>query len=186
MVYVLDTHAVVWFLEGSARLSAVAKAAMSDPDADLVVPTIVLVETVSVREEPDFHRHQYCSSVPDRRLELRYLPTRRAGSFADSTVPEHSRRDHRGNCFGLSQLAEAAGRSGHERRRDNVLGFGRDLLVDDARQHLPPCWFVDKITQENNSLLSPDVTPTAICRIPESKPEAYAYTKLKFVSVVRL
>lgn len=44
MVYVLDTHAVVWFLEGSSRLGATAKASMSDPTADLVVPTIVLVE----------------------------------------------------------------------------------------------------------------------------------------------
>ena len=44
MVYVLDTHAVVWFLEGSSRLGAAAKVAMSNPNADLVVPTIVLVE----------------------------------------------------------------------------------------------------------------------------------------------
>jgi PIN domain nuclease of toxin-antitoxin system len=44
MVYVLDTHAVVWFLEGSSRLSPPAKAAMSDPASELVIPTIVLVE----------------------------------------------------------------------------------------------------------------------------------------------
>lgn len=44
MLYVLDTHAVVWFLEGSSRLGAAAKAAMSDPAIDLVIPTIVLVE----------------------------------------------------------------------------------------------------------------------------------------------
>lgn len=44
MVYVLDTHAVVWFLEGSSRLGAAAKVAMSSPNADLVIPTIVLVE----------------------------------------------------------------------------------------------------------------------------------------------
>jgi PIN domain nuclease of toxin-antitoxin system len=44
MVYVLDTHAVVWFLEGSSRLSAAAQSAMSDPASELVVPTIVLVE----------------------------------------------------------------------------------------------------------------------------------------------
>lgn len=44
MVYVLDTHAVVWFLEGSSRLGAAAKVAMSSPKADLVIPTIVLVE----------------------------------------------------------------------------------------------------------------------------------------------
>ena len=44
MVYVLDTHAVVWFLEASSRLGAAARVAMSNPNADLVVPTIVLVE----------------------------------------------------------------------------------------------------------------------------------------------
>ena len=41
MVYVLDTHAVVWFLEGSSRLGAAARVALSDPVADLVIPTIV-------------------------------------------------------------------------------------------------------------------------------------------------
>lgn len=44
MLYVLDTHPVVWFVEGSRRLSAPAKAAMSDPSAELIIPTIVLVE----------------------------------------------------------------------------------------------------------------------------------------------
>jgi PIN domain nuclease of toxin-antitoxin system len=44
MLYVLDTHPVVWFVEGSPRLSASAKAAMSDPSAELIIPTIVLVE----------------------------------------------------------------------------------------------------------------------------------------------
>jgi PIN domain nuclease of toxin-antitoxin system len=44
MVYVLDTHTIAWFLEGSSRLGAEAKAAMVDLSADLVVPTIVLVE----------------------------------------------------------------------------------------------------------------------------------------------
>jgi PIN domain nuclease of toxin-antitoxin system len=44
MVYVLDTHAVVWFLEGSSRLSPAALAAMSDPASELVIPAIVLVE----------------------------------------------------------------------------------------------------------------------------------------------
>ena len=44
MVYVLDTHPVVWFLEASPRLSTAAKAAMNDPTAEIVVPSIVLVE----------------------------------------------------------------------------------------------------------------------------------------------
>jgi len=44
MVYVLDTHPIVWFLEGSPRLSTAARAAMSDATAELIVPSIVLVE----------------------------------------------------------------------------------------------------------------------------------------------
>ena len=45
MVYVIDTHALVWFLEGNKRLSAAAKAALTDPAAQLVIPTLVLAET---------------------------------------------------------------------------------------------------------------------------------------------
>lgn len=44
MIYIADTHPVVWFLEGNPRLSAKAKAILSDPSARLVIPTIVLAE----------------------------------------------------------------------------------------------------------------------------------------------
>lgn len=44
MVYVLDTHPVVWFVEGSPRLSATAQAVMRDSEAEIVIPTMVLVE----------------------------------------------------------------------------------------------------------------------------------------------
>lgn len=44
MTYILDTHPLVWFLEASPRLSAVARAAISDPASQLVIPSIVLVE----------------------------------------------------------------------------------------------------------------------------------------------
>ena len=46
MTYVVDTHALVWFIEGNARLGATAKQALTDPRAELVVPTIVLAEIV--------------------------------------------------------------------------------------------------------------------------------------------
>ncbi len=46
MIHVADTHALVWFLEGSERLSAVARQAMQSPDTDIVVPSIVLAEIV--------------------------------------------------------------------------------------------------------------------------------------------
>ena len=46
MIHVADTHALVWFLEGSDRLSAVARQAMQSPDTDIVIPSIVLAEIV--------------------------------------------------------------------------------------------------------------------------------------------
>lgn len=44
MTYILDTHALVWFLEASPRLSARARTAISNPTSQLVIPSIVLVE----------------------------------------------------------------------------------------------------------------------------------------------
>jgi len=44
MTYIVDTHAIVWFLEGDTRLSKAAYNALSDINAQLVVPTMVLVE----------------------------------------------------------------------------------------------------------------------------------------------
>jgi PIN domain nuclease of toxin-antitoxin system len=44
MTYVVDTHALVWFLEGDTRLSKAAYNAFSDINAQLVIPTMVLVE----------------------------------------------------------------------------------------------------------------------------------------------
>jgi len=42
--YVVDTHALVWFLEGNPRLGANAKAVLEDLDSELIVPVIVLSE----------------------------------------------------------------------------------------------------------------------------------------------
>ena len=44
MTYVLDTHPLVWFLEGSGRLSPQAGAVLRDPSHKFILPTIVLVE----------------------------------------------------------------------------------------------------------------------------------------------
>jgi PIN domain nuclease of toxin-antitoxin system len=44
MTYVVDTHALVWFPEGSSRLSTMAQTALTDEAAQVVVPTIVLAE----------------------------------------------------------------------------------------------------------------------------------------------
>lgn len=44
MIHVLDTHPLVWHLEGNERLSPKARAVLTDPNAELVIPTIVLAE----------------------------------------------------------------------------------------------------------------------------------------------
>lgn len=42
--YVVDTHALVWFLEGNPRLGTNAKGVLEDSNAELIVPLIVLAE----------------------------------------------------------------------------------------------------------------------------------------------
>ncbi|MEW6299189.1 MAG: PIN domain-containing protein [Thermodesulfobacteriota bacterium] len=42
--YVVDTHALVWFLEGNPRLGENAKAVLEDLNSKLVLPVVVLAE----------------------------------------------------------------------------------------------------------------------------------------------
>ena len=44
MIHVIDTHALVWFLEGNSRLSQTAEQAIRDTTVRLAIPTIVLAE----------------------------------------------------------------------------------------------------------------------------------------------
>ncbi|MBI4234193.1 MAG: PIN domain-containing protein [Chloroflexi bacterium] len=44
MIYVVDTHALLWYLEGSRRLPRRARQALDDPSAVLIVSAIVLAE----------------------------------------------------------------------------------------------------------------------------------------------
>lgn len=46
--YVLDAHAVIWYLEGNARLGAKAKALLDDSGAELILPIIALCEAAHV------------------------------------------------------------------------------------------------------------------------------------------
>lgn len=48
--YVLDTHPLVWYLEGNPRLSQKAKAIIDDPGNDLVLPIIALAEAAFIVE----------------------------------------------------------------------------------------------------------------------------------------
>lgn len=48
--YVVDTHALVWFLEGNPRLGTNAKAVLEDPTSVLIVPIIVVAEACWIIE----------------------------------------------------------------------------------------------------------------------------------------
>jgi PIN domain nuclease of toxin-antitoxin system len=45
MLYVVDTHALLWFLRNDARLGIKADLILQDPSSDLILPAIVLAET---------------------------------------------------------------------------------------------------------------------------------------------
>jgi PIN domain nuclease of toxin-antitoxin system len=59
MTYVVDTHALVWFLEGNTRLSTVARNALTDRTAQMVIPTIVLAEIAFL-----YARHRIAIDLP--------------------------------------------------------------------------------------------------------------------------
>lgn len=48
--YIIDTHALIWYLEGNARLGAQAKKAMSMANNQLVLPLIALAEAAFLIE----------------------------------------------------------------------------------------------------------------------------------------
>jgi PIN domain nuclease of toxin-antitoxin system len=50
MKYVIDTHALIWFLEGNPRLGTNAKAIISHPDSRLIIPATTLAEAVWIVE----------------------------------------------------------------------------------------------------------------------------------------
>ncbi|MEZ4662681.1 MAG: PIN domain-containing protein [Caldilineaceae bacterium] len=64
--YILDTHALVWYLEGSPRLGQQAKSAMEADDSDLVLPLIALseatflIERGRIQEMNQFVRPGFC------------------------------------------------------------------------------------------------------------------------------
>ena len=46
MKYILDTHALIWFLEGNARLGLTAKEILADSSSELILPAIALADSV--------------------------------------------------------------------------------------------------------------------------------------------
>jgi PIN domain nuclease of toxin-antitoxin system len=46
--FIVDTHALVWYLESSPRLGAAAKAVLDNPASELIFPLIALAEAVDI------------------------------------------------------------------------------------------------------------------------------------------
>ena len=59
--FIVDTHALIWFLESSPRLGAAAKTILQDPASDLVLPIIAMAEAIDIVDK----RRTKISSVMD-------------------------------------------------------------------------------------------------------------------------
>lgn len=87
--YILDTHALIWYLEGNKRLSQAARAVIADPNSQMVLPLIALAEAAFVIERgrttiPDIHR--FLTRVQaDGRIEIMALTVE---IFKRSLTPE--------------------------------------------------------------------------------------------------
>jgi len=49
--YIIDTHALIWYLEGNTRLGDDAKSVMSAEDSEMILPIIALFEATLVIEK---------------------------------------------------------------------------------------------------------------------------------------
>jgi PIN domain nuclease of toxin-antitoxin system len=56
--YILDTHALIWYLEGNRRLGTQAQQIMDDFNNELISPIIALAEAITllIGTEPAFPR----------------------------------------------------------------------------------------------------------------------------------
>ncbi|MGK7929625.1 MAG: type II toxin-antitoxin system VapC family toxin [Spirulina sp.] len=46
MKHIIDTHALIWFLEGNTRLGTTANSILTDSTSELILPAIALAEAV--------------------------------------------------------------------------------------------------------------------------------------------
>ena len=48
---IVDTHALIWHFEGNSLLGAAAKAVTSNPNSELILPTVALAEAMYIVEK---------------------------------------------------------------------------------------------------------------------------------------
>lgn len=49
--FIVDTHALIWHLEGNSLLGAAAKSITNNPNSELILPTIALAEAIFIVEK---------------------------------------------------------------------------------------------------------------------------------------
>lgn len=49
--YIVDTHALIWHLEGNSLLGPSAKSVTTDPNSELILPAIALAEAMFIVEK---------------------------------------------------------------------------------------------------------------------------------------
>lgn len=58
--YVVDTHALVWYLSGDRRLGSQAEAILNDPSVTLIIPAIVRAEIKDLA-----HKGRFTQTIED-------------------------------------------------------------------------------------------------------------------------
>jgi PIN domain nuclease of toxin-antitoxin system len=105
--HVLDTHALIWFLEGNPQLGKNAQAAIADPANELFLPAIVLAEACWVVEKKKCAIPSVTDLLADIDADPRIalVPLDRAIlelSFSLTTIPEMHDRQIVATCLFLS------------------------------------------------------------------------------------
>jgi len=49
--FIVDTHALIWHFEGNSLLGESAKAVISDPASEMILPAIALAEAIFIVEK---------------------------------------------------------------------------------------------------------------------------------------
>lgn len=118
--YVLDTHALIWYLEGNRKLSVRAKVIIDDPTNDLILPVIALAEAMFIVEkgktsipsvasllsdidrDPRIQLYTLDRTILDKTLELQDIPEMHDRQIA-ATALLISEQGH--TCFLLTKDA---------------------------------------------------------------------------------
>lgn len=91
--YVLDTHALIWYIEGNPLLGRAAKQVMDDPTSEMILPAIALAEALDIIPKgrtkiPDINTLMQ-RVLTDNRIEVSPLTLDiLQQSLAANTVPE--------------------------------------------------------------------------------------------------